>query len=132
MTIQNLTNPAAAIQSAQQPASENLMNQLRSVAEVDISKMSEKEKADLREKCREFESLFVKMMLDTMRKSIERTKNASAALEQGKDIYEEMLYGEYAKEISQSGALGVGDMIFRQLTTPVVSAAEIARRYSQH
>lgn len=131
MMIQNLTNPAAAIQSTQ-PASQTLMNQLRAVAEVDLTKMSAKEKAELQEKCREFESLFVKMMLDTMRKSIERTKNESAALEQGKDIYEEMLYGEYAKEISQSGALGIGDMIFRQLTTPVVSAAEIARRYAQH
>lgn len=131
MTLQNLTNPATAIQSAQ-PASENLLNQLRAVAEVDLTKMTEKEKTDLREKCREFESLFVKMMLDTMRKSIERTKNESAALEQGKDIYEEMLYGEYAKEISQSGALGIGDMIFRQLTTPVISAAEIARRYAQN
>lgn len=131
MIIQNLTSPAAAIQSTQ-PTSQTLMNQLRAVAEVDLTKMSVKEKTELQEKCREFESLFVKMMLDTMRKSIERTKNESAALEQGKDIYEEMLYGEYAKEISQSGALGIGDMIFRQLTTPIVSAAEIARRYAQH
>lgn len=131
MVIQNLTNPASAVSSAHQPASESLLNQLKAVAEVDVTKMTEKEKAELMDKCQEFESLFVKMLLDTMRKSINRTKSESGSLEQGKDIYEEMLYGEYAKEISRTGSLGVGAMIYRQLTTPVISAAEISRRYLQ-
>ncbi|MGL4524709.1 MAG: rod-binding protein [Spirochaetia bacterium] len=132
MTIQNLTNPSVAIQSAQTHKTQPLLDGLKAVAQVDVEKMSEKEKAELQEKCQEFESLFVKMLLDTMRKSIDRTKNESGAIEQGKDIYEEMLYGQYAKNISQTaGGLGIGKMIYRQLTTPVISPAEIARRYNQ-
>lgn len=131
MMLQSLTNPAAAVSTVHDRAAEPLLRELKSVAEIDVTKMNAKEKAELMDKCQEFESLFVKMLLDTMRKSIDRAKSESGSMQQGKDIYEEMLYGEYAKDISRTGAFGVGAMIYRQLTTPVIPASEISRRYTQ-
>ena len=132
MMLSSLTSPASGMQSTTVDKSQALLDGLKSVAQVDLSKMSTKEKVELEEKCQEFESLFIKMLLDTMRKSVQRTESESGASKQGKDIYEDMLYSEYATSMSKAGdGLGIGKMIYRQLTTPVISAAEIARRYNQ-
>jgi flagellar protein FlgJ len=68
---------------------------------------------ELKEACQDFESIFVKQLLDGMRKTINKTGLLSGGLTE--EIYEDMLYSEYAREISRSGNLGLADLLYNQL-----------------
>jgi Rod binding domain-containing protein len=63
--------------------------------------------------CQDFEALFVKQMLNVMRKTV----NKSGLLDGGmaEDIFEDMLYDEYALSISRYARLGLSDMLYKQL-----------------
>ena len=75
------------------------------------------EEAELREVCEDFEALFVKMMLDSMRKTLNDDtlipKNA------GEKLFEDKLYDEYAKGISRKANLGIADMMYDQLAAGI-------------
>jgi len=69
--------------------------------------------ARLRAVATEFESLFAKQMLDSMR----ATLNPDTDLFYGgmaEDIFQDMLYEEYARMMSKTGSLGVADIIYAQ------------------
>jgi Rod binding domain-containing protein len=61
----------------------------------------------------DFESIFVKQMLDAMRKTV----NKSGLIEGGmaEDIFEDMLYEKYATTMTRSAGFGLADQIYRQL-----------------
>jgi flagellar protein FlgJ len=69
---------------------------------------------ELKEACRDFEAIFIKQMLDSMKKTVPE----SGLLEGGmaEDIFEDMLYQEYATIISKSGDLGIAEMVYKQLS----------------
>lgn len=70
---------------------------------------------ELNEVAQEFESLFVKMMLDSMRD----TRNSEDNFTYGgmaEDIFEDMLYTEYASDIARRGDFGIADMIINQFS----------------
>ena len=58
--------------------------------------MTETEKKKLKQACIDFESLFIKQMLNSMRKTIDRADLFGRGM--GEDIFEDMLYDEYAKK----------------------------------
>jgi len=62
----------------------------------------------------EFEALFVKQMLDTMRKTV----NKSGLLDggYGEEIFEDMLYDKYAMKIAENGNLGIAETLYKQLS----------------
>jgi peptidoglycan hydrolase FlgJ len=62
----------------------------------------------------EFESIFVKMMLNQMKKSI----NKSGLIDGGyaEEIFEDFLYDEYAKKISENHSLGLAEQIYDTLS----------------
>ena len=62
----------------------------------------------------EFESIFVKMMLSQMKKSVEK----SGLIDGGhaEEIFEDMLYDEYAKNISKTESLGIAEEIYKSLS----------------
>src|SRR6056297_2494547 len=68
----------------------------------------------LKETCSDFQAIFVKQMLDSMRKTV----NKSGLLEggQAEEIFEDMLYDEYAQSISENGNIGLDDMLYKQLS----------------
>src|SRR6056297_3267239 len=68
----------------------------------------------LKETCSDFQAIFVKQMLDSMRKTV----NKSGLLEggQAEEIFEDMLYDEYAQSISKNGDIGLDDMLYKQLS----------------
>jgi Rod binding domain-containing protein len=107
------------------------MSELQSFAraEFNLETMSEKEIKDLKDTAAGIEQIFVKMLVDQMRKSIQRPQTESAAQNQGHDIFEEMLYDEYGKKISQQGGFGIADIIFRQKTTPTIAPRDLERLY---
>lgn len=69
----------------------------------------------LRQACKDFQAIFVKQMLDTMRKTLHKDGILQGG--QAEEIFEDMLYDEYAKKISNNAGLGLDDMIYVQLST---------------
>ena len=62
----------------------------------------------------EFESLFVKNMLNEMKKSIHKTKLIDGG--HAEEIFEDMLYDEYAKMMSGNGKIGLAEQVYEHLT----------------
>ncbi|MBM9577899.1 rod-binding protein [Leptospira sp. 201903070] len=63
----------------------------------------------------EFESIFVKMMLTEMKKTVEK----SGLIDGGhaEEIFEDMLYDEYAKNLSSNSSLGLAEQIYQSLAS---------------
>jgi Rod binding domain-containing protein len=64
--------------------------------------------------CVEFESLFIKQMLDVMRKSVEKSDFLHGGM--AEDIFEDMLYDEYSLLMAKNAGFGLADTVYRQLT----------------
>jgi peptidoglycan hydrolase FlgJ len=71
--------------------------------------------SDLYKACVDFESIFIKQMLDVMRKSVKKEGLLDGGA--GEEIFSDMLYGEYAKKMAETAQFGLSDMIYRQLTS---------------
>lgn len=70
--------------------------------------------AALREAAQQFEALFVKQMLNSMRATLD-TKSDMLYGGLSQDIFEDMLYDEYSRIFAKTGDLGIADLIYRQL-----------------
>lgn len=62
----------------------------------------------------EFESIFVKMMLTEMRKSVDKAGLMDGGM--AEDIFSDMLYDEYAASMSKNSGFGLADQVYLQLT----------------
>jgi flagellar protein FlgJ len=71
----------------------------------------------LREVSEEFEAIFLKQMLDSMRNTIQREENGLTQLGTGGEFFEDMLYDEYSKVMAKTGGIGIADMIYDQLSS---------------
>ncbi|AEJ61691.1 Flagellar protein FlgJ [Spirochaeta thermophila DSM 6578] len=73
-----------------------------------------KEDPKLKEATEEFEALFVKMMVDQMRKGVPR----SGLLEKNmaEEVFEDMLYDEYARLMAKSTRFGLAEMLYKELS----------------
>ncbi len=67
--------------------------------------------SELYEKAMELENYFVKQMLSSMRKTVMRSGESDFA----RDTYEDMLYDEYAAEMTKNAGFGLADQIYIQL-----------------
>ncbi|WP_061247496.1 rod-binding protein [Leptospira noguchii] len=63
----------------------------------------------------EFESIFVKMMLSEMKKTVEK----SGLIDGGyaEEIFEDMLYDEYSKNLSSNSSLGLAEQIYQSFSS---------------
>lgn len=75
--------------------------------------ISDAENAKLKEACKDFESLFIKQMLDTMRKTVQKGELLNGG--QAEEIFEDMLYDEYASAMADSGDFGISKMMYSEL-----------------
>jgi flagellar protein FlgJ len=77
---------------------------------------TEKEKRlkKLKDVCVEEESLFVSQMLKQMRKTVEKGDLLHGG--QTEEIFEDMLYDQYALNLSKSANLGIAKMMYEQLS----------------
>ncbi|PJZ45814.1 rod-binding protein [Leptospira brenneri] len=62
----------------------------------------------------EFESVFVKMMLKEMKNTIHKEKLIDGGY--AEEIFEDMLYDEYAKNISHNESMGLAEEIYKQMS----------------
>lgn len=82
---------------------------------ADVRGASSKDDKALRDATRDFEALFIKQMLDSMRKTVPKDGMLDGGM--GKDIFEDMLYDEYSKQMAKTADFGISDMMYKQLST---------------
>ncbi len=72
--------------------------------------------SELYKACVDFESLFIKQMLDVMRKTVHRENDMlGGGLSQ--DVFEGMLYDEYAKKMAATAGFGLAETVYRQVSS---------------
>ncbi len=69
--------------------------------------------AALKEACRDFEAFFIYQLLKDLRRTIPKGDFLPQA--PGKEVYQSLFDQEVAREISQSGGLGLADVLYQQL-----------------
>lgn len=69
--------------------------------------------SELYEKSLELESFFVKMMVDSMRKTITKANGENSFAQK---MYEDMLYDEYTTALTKNAGFGIADAIYLELS----------------
>lgn len=67
----------------------------------------------LYEKSLELESFFVKMMVDSMRKTVTKANGENGFAQK---MYEDMLYDEYTTALTKNAGFGIADSIYLELS----------------
>ncbi|MDA3955314.1 rod-binding protein [Oceanispirochaeta sp.] len=83
------------------------------------SHVTASEMKKLKEACNDFEAIFIKQMLDAMKKTINRSYLTNRNM--GEEIFDDMLYDEYSKKMSGTAGLGIGNMMYQQLSRQLPS-----------
>jgi flagellar protein FlgJ len=73
-------------------------------------------KGELYKACQDFEALFIKQMLDAMRKTINKSDDMLGG-GMSQDVFEGMLYDEYAKKMAETARFGLAETIYRQVSS---------------
>ena len=63
--------------------------------------------------CLDFEAIFIKQMLNVMRKTVQKDGLLDGGLSE--DIFEDMLYDEYAKKMAQTAQFGLAETMYLQI-----------------
>ena len=116
------------------------LHQSQSVQQASHPKATdEKQKGKLQKAVQDFEALFVNYMLKTMRKSVNKDEESESGF--GGEMMQEMFDFEMARHISRKSGLGIGEMLFRQMTgeslpssivdADISQATEPIRRYTE-
>ncbi|MDO6994124.1 rod-binding protein [Brachyspira innocens] len=71
------------------------------------------EKKRLRQVSEDFEALMINQMLKEMRKTVDKSGLIDGGM--AEQIFEDMLYDEYAKEFSKTKTFGLADIIYNQM-----------------
>ncbi len=82
-------------------------------------------KAAIHKAAVEFQSLFVEMMLKTMRETVSQDKLTGGG--HGEEVYSSFLDREYASAISRRGGLGLAEMIERQMLARESGEGKVSR-----
>ncbi|MEM5947824.1 rod-binding protein [Spirochaetia bacterium 38H-sp] len=92
------------------------LTDLYKITDTNIPNLNPKEadKARLKEATQEFEAIFIKKMLDQMRKTVHRSNLIERNM--AEDVFEDMLYDEYARKMAKTSSLGLADMLYKQLS----------------
>jgi len=79
----------------------------------DIGKQTTKE-AKLKEACVEFESILISQMLKGLRATVDK----SDLVDSGADgeIWEDVLYTQYAKNMARTASFGLAETIYKQMS----------------
>ncbi len=74
----------------------------------------QKDDDKLKEACRQFEAIFVKQMLNSMRDTV--SKNGLIDGGFSEEIFEDMLYDRYAEKMTKTAGFGIADMLYKQFS----------------
>ena len=73
-------------------------------------------KDDLKDVCYDFEALLIKQMLDSMRKTVQKT-DLFGDEGMSREIFEDMLYDEYAKQMARTAKFGIAENLYKQFSS---------------
>ena len=102
--IPEFNNPKSEIQN---PISFKLKNMPQTADKADEARL---EKA-----CKDFEAIILNQMLSAMRKAV--PEGGLFEKSYGEKIYQSMMDEELSKNIAHGKGMGLGEMLFRQLTS---------------
>ena len=68
----------------------------------------------LKEACKQFEAIFIKQMLNSMKKTVQKSGLIDGG--QTEKIFEDMLYDKYADKMSNTGNFGIAKNMYNQLS----------------
>lgn len=90
------------------------ISQLKTKLEKSEFNQIMKDKQKLYNTCKEMESILVKQMLTAMKKNV----NKSGLIDGGfaEEIFEDMLFNQYAFKMSQNTRLGIAEAMYKQLS----------------
>lgn len=109
--------------SVRQPLSYHDINSLQQIRQS----AGQDEEAGLRQAAEQFEAIFMNMLLSSMRKANEAFKDEDGFMHsETTKFYEDMYDNQLASDLSQSGSLGLADLIVQQLSPQHI--AEQSRR----
>ncbi|MGA0163684.1 MAG: rod-binding protein [Bdellovibrionota bacterium] len=87
-----------------------------SMPEKKLPKLNPKDDAQLRKAAKEFESLFMNMVVQKMRESVPDSGLFDESGSQKVKFFEAMLDEEYSKISASKSNGGIGDLIYKQLS----------------
>ena len=64
--------------------------------------------------CQDFEAIFMKQMLNVMRKTVNKGELLNGGF--AEEVFEDMLYDEYAKKMVKNSQFGLSEMLYRELS----------------
>ena len=86
---------------------------VENTSEENVANDKEFQKKRLREVSEDFESLMINQMLKEMRKTVNKSGLVDGGM--AEEIFEDMLYDEYAKEFSKTKTFGLAEIIYNQI-----------------
>ncbi len=86
----------------------NSTSKLEAKLNSDLETSSDQELMDV---CKSFESYFVEQMFKEMRKTVSDTEEDNEYL----NYFGDMLYQEYADEVTESGDMGIAQMLYESM-----------------
>ena len=97
------------------------MNVAASQTATPVGPEPNKELKALKKACEQFEAVFAKQLLGEMRKGVQEVKIGDQA---GSDIYKDMMDQTIADSVAHQGALGIGQMLYKQFAKQVTAGAQ--------
>ena len=82
----------------------------------------DKQKSELKKASQEFEAVFIAYLLKVMRETIEESGLTEGGF--GKSIYTDLFDQEVAVSMAKRGALGISDMLYRDLSAKALNSAQ--------
>ncbi len=67
----------------------------------------------LKSACIDFEAIFIGKMLEGLRNTVDKSGFIDAGA--GEEIFQDMLFDEYAKSMAQKGTLGIAEMMYKDI-----------------
>jgi len=84
--------------------------------------LEEKDEKKLKEACSGLEAIFINMMFTQMRNTVQKSGLTDSG--SSEEMYEDLLYEKYSEEISNGKGIGIGDMLYRQLSKNMKAESE--------
>lgn len=85
--------------------------------------LESKDKKGLEQAARDFEELFIGMLMKTMRQSLPRSEFIESSYQ--KELFEGMLDEAYAKEIAKGPGLGIAKMVMESFSAYLAEEEEV-------
>ena len=81
--------------------------------------MDDKDEKALKNVCKEFEGVFMKMIYKQMKSSVIKSNFMPGS--NAKDMFDSMLDDKLAEESSKAGGIGLGEMLFKQMRKDMIN-----------